>query len=144
LRWLGMMFASLTMLCLFCAPTPAQSSPSASQYRDGGSGYCPPGNLCAQSVNDGPEVFSENAEQGTDAVNDAMSEPEASAPTEPDDASAPAGSVPPEGGPAGTEAGGPGGITSLPETGGAPLTVLGSGAVLASLGFLMAREVVGR
>jgi len=38
---------------------------------------------------------------------------------------------------------GPGGITKLPETGGASLTALVSGVVLAALG-LMPRKVLGR
>jgi hypothetical protein len=152
LRWLGALFSSLTMLCLVCTPALAQSSPSASQYPGGGSGYCPPGNLCVQSVNDGADAFSENAKQGTDAVNDAMAEPEASAPTVPDDASAPAvlsdasapaGSVSPGGGTAGSETGGPGGITKLPETGGPFVVMPGLGVLLVALG-LTSRKICRR
>ena len=84
---------------------------------------------------DGADDFSKNAGEGADAVNEAMQEPESSPSA---DATA-AGSVPPEGGPAGAEAGGLGGITSLPETGGAPLAALGSGILLAAFGLIACR-----
>ena len=142
-----MIFASLTMLCLLCAPTLAQSSgPSASQYEPG---TCPPGSpgsLCVQRVADGADDFSENAGQGTDAVNEAMNESEAEAVADPEvspSADATAGSVPPEGGSASAEAGGSGGITRLPETGGAPLATLSSGILLATFG-LIALRLAGR
>ncbi len=120
MRLLGMIFASLTMLCLLCAPALAQSAPSASQYQGGGSGYCPPGSYCAQSLADGAGDFSENAEQGTDAVNDAMEDAPSNASAVSGGASASGASVSPQGGSAGGSIGGPGGITKLPETGGAP------------------------
>lgn len=152
------------MLCLFCAPTLAQSSPSASQYPGGGSGYCPPGNLCAQSVNDGADAFSENAERGTDAVNDALSgtssasaSAPAEGPTSTEGSASTESSVSPESSDlAGSETdaasadGEAGGgdralasLKELPETGGAPLMVLGTGLALTTLG-LMTRKVVGR
>jgi len=135
LRLLGMIFASLTMLCLLCAPALAQSSPSADQYQ-GGSGYCPPGSTCIQSLADGADDFSENAEQGTDAVNDAMGAVSASA-VSGDASASPASSA---GSPAANEEGVPGGITKLPETGGASLAALGSGILLAASG-LVARRI---
>ena len=138
-----MIFASLTMLCLLCAPTLAQSSsPSASQYEPGACPPGSPGSLCAQSVADGADDFSENAGEGADAVNEAMQEPEAEAMADPEaspSADATAGSVPPEGGPASAEAGGSGGITSLPETGGAPLAAQCSGILLATFGLIACR-----
>ena len=154
MRLLGTIFASLTMLCLLCAPAPAQSSPAASQYQGGGSGYCPPGSLCIQSLGDGADDLSENAEQGTDAVNDAMAgtassvsssaSEEASAPP----ASAASGSdadgdsrTESEGAPGAGTGKGLGSITRLPETGGAPLAALGSGMLLAS--GLVLRRIVG-
>ena len=140
-----MIFASLTMLCLLCAPALAQSAPSTAQYEGGGSGYCPPGSYCAQSLADGADDFSENAGEGADAVNEAMKEPEAAAVADPEaspSTDATAGSVPPEGGPARAEAGGPVGMTSLPETGGVSLAALGSGMLLAAFG-LMVRRIVG-
>ena len=146
MRLLGVTVASLTMLCVLCVPALAQSAPSASQYEPG---TCPPGSpgsLCAQSsLGDGADDFSENAGEGADAVNEALEEPEAStaASTVPAVASAPANSASPEDGSAAESTGVPGGITALPETGGAPLTVLGSGILLVVLG-LMARKVVGR
>lgn len=138
-----MIFASLTMLVMLCAPALAQSSPSPSQYEpetcSSSSG------ACNSSVGDSPEDFVDNAEQGTDAVNDAMegdsSPADASAVS--DEAPASGGSVSPDGRPAGDGTGGPGEITRLPETGGAPLMVLGSGVALATLG-LLARKVVGQ
>lgn len=145
-----MIFASLTMLCLLCSPAPAQSSPSASQYQGGGSGHCPSGSICVQSLGDGADTFSGNVGQGTDALNEALEVSEASASA----SSAPAGSVrsaaSPTGGSSSTEGGtneegAPEGavtITELPETGGAPLAALGSGLLLALLG-LMARRMVG-
>ena len=136
MRLLGMIFASLTMLCLLCAPALAQSSPSADQYQGGGSGYCPPGSTCIQSLADGADDFSENAEQGTGAVNDAMGAVSASA-VSGDASASPASSA---GSPAANEEGVPGGITKLPETGGASLAVLGSGILLAASG-LMARRI---
>jgi hypothetical protein len=131
-----MIFASLTMLCLLCAPALAQSSPSADQYQGGGSGYCPPGSTCIQSLADGADDFSENAEQGTGAVNDAMGAVSASA-VSGDASAAPASSA---GSPASYEGGGPGGITKLPETGGASLAALGSGILLVASG-LVARRI---
>ena len=135
-----MIFASLTMLCLLCAPTLAQSSsPSASQYEPG---TCPPGSpgsLCAQSLADGADDFSENAGPGTDAVNEALGEPEASA----NASSVSPGSVESvasaessstEGDAASEEGEAPASITKLPETGGAPLAALGSGVLLVAFG----------
>ncbi len=138
-----MIFSSLTMICLLCAPAPAQSSPSAAQYRDGGSGYCPPNTTCVQSLGDGADDFSENAEQGTEAVNEAMEDasPPADASAVSGDVSAPAAPASSAGGPAAYEGEGPGGITALPETGGASLAALGSGVLLAVSG-LMARRIV--
>ncbi len=138
MRLLGMVFASLTMLCLLCAPALAQSSPSADQYQGGGSGYCPPGSTCIQSLADGADDFSENAEQGTGAVNDAMGAVSASAVS--GDASASASPASSAGSPASYEGGVPGGITKLPETGGASLAALGSGMLLAASG-LVARRI---
>lgn len=139
-----MIFASLTMLCLLCAPTLAQSSsPSASQYEP-----CPPGSdsdaCAASSVADSPDGAVDNAARGTDAVNGAMEGPAASdsAPASPEavlsseDASSP--------GPGGAATGGgSGSIARLPETGGASFAVLGWGVALVAFG-LMARRVVGR
>ena len=143
MRLLGMIFATLTMLCLLCAPASAQSSPSASQYQGGGSGYCPPNSLCTQSLVDGADNFSENAERGTDAVNEAMegASPAADASAVSGDASAPPGPASAEGSPAAYEGGGPVEITVLPETGGAPLAALASGVLLTAFG-LMARRIV--
>ena len=159
-----MIFASLTMLCLLCAPTLAQStSPSASQYEPG---TCPPepSPCTTSSAVDSLDGAVDNAAQGTDAVNgamdDAMEGPAASvpasAPTEavvssetvvpsetassPQDASSP-GPVAVQGSAA--AGGGSGSITRLPETGGASLAVLGWGVALAALG-LVARKVVPR
>jgi hypothetical protein len=50
-----------------------------------------------------------------------------------------ADSIPPEGGPASAEAGGSGGIKSLPETDGASLAALGSGILLATFGLIACR-----
>ena len=140
-----MIFASLTMLCLLCVPTLAQSSsPSASQYEPG---TCPPGSpgsLCAQSVADGADDFSKNAGQGTDAVNEALEKPEASA----NASSVSPGSVEPvasaessstEGGAASEDGEAPASITRLPETGGAPLAALGSGILLVTFGLIACR-----
>lgn len=122
------------MLCLFCAPAPAQSVPSAAQY-EGGSGYCPPNRMCVQSLGDGADAFSDNADRGTDAVNQAMEEPEAStgASTGASAVSVAPASTESDSG-SGEAAVGPGGITQLPETGGAPLAALGSGMLLVTLG----------
>ena len=154
MRWLGVVFASLTMLCLLCAPTLAQSSPSASQYEP-----CPPGSdsdaCAASSVDDSVRDVVENAEQGTDAVNDAMddaAEGSASASASPEAVLATKIAASPEAAPSpgpdatqGSEAPGgePGSITELPETGGAPLAALGSGALLMILG-LTARRLARR
>ena len=91
---------------------------------------------------DGADDFSENAGEGADAVNEAMQEPEAEAMSDPEaspSADATAGSVPREGGPASAEAGGSGGIKSLPETDGASLAALGSGILLATFGLIACR-----
>ncbi len=143
-----MIFASLTMLCLLCAPTLAQSSPSASQYEPG---TCPPGSpgsLCVQSVADGADDFSKNAGQGTDAVNEALGEPVASAnasSVSPGslESAASAESSSTEGGAASEDGEAPASITSLPETGGAPLAALGSSALLVVFG-LVASRLAGR
>lgn len=136
---------------VFCVPVLAQSAPSAAQYEGGGSGSCPPNMACAQGVEDGINDLPEHVGQGTGAVNDALAEPEASAGTstapsgsvksavsEPSVSepagSAPAGSVTNNDG--GTEAGVPGSITELPETGGASLTALYSGVLLVMAGAL--------
>ena len=130
------------MLCLLCAPALAQSSPAASQYEPG---TCPPGStgsLCAQSVADGAGDFSDNAGEGADAVNKTMKEPEAEAVADSEaspSVDSTADSIPPEGGPASAEAGGSGGIKSLPETGGAPLAAPGSGILLAAFGLIACR-----
>ncbi len=130
------------MLCLLCTPALAQSSPSAAQYQGGGSGYCPPSSTCIQSLADGADDFSENAERGTGAVNDAMADASAADTSAVSgDASAPAAASSSAGSPAAYEDGGPDGITSLPETGGAPFAALGSGILLAALG-LIARRIV--
>lgn len=125
----------------------AQSSSPAAQYQGGGSGYCPPDSICAQSLNDGADAFSENAGQGTDAVNGALKVSEASA----DASSAPPGSVrsaaPATAGSSSPEGGtneegdpeGPGKVTELPETGGAPLAALGSGMLLVTFGLTALR-----
>ena len=152
MRLLGMIIASLTLLCLLCAPALAQSSPSASQYQGGGSGYCPPNTTCVQSLGDGADDLSENAEQGTDAVNDAMEDAPSNASAVSGGASASDGvesvasataeSSPTEGDVAGEDGEGPASITRLPETGGASLAALGSGILLATSG-LMVRRIVG-
>lgn len=141
------------------APALAQGGPSAAQYQGGGSGHCPSNSLCVSGLNDGADAFSENAGQGTAAVNEALEEPVASG----EASSAPAGSVQSaasataepssteggtteEGGPEGSGKGGPEGpgtITELPETGGASLAALGSGVLLMLLG-LMARRLAWR
>ena len=126
-----MIFASLTMLCLLCAPTLAQSSPSASQYEPG---TCPPepAPCTSSSVDHALSDAIDNAARGTDAVNGAMDDAmegtaaSDSAPASPEavlsseDASSP--------GPGGAATGGgSGSITRLPETGGASLAVVGWG-----------------
>lgn len=128
MRLLGMIFASLIMLVMLCAPALAQSAPSACQYRPG---PCPSG-ATIQSLDDGADAFAQNGARGTDAVNDAMEDvpSPADAPAVPGDASVPAAPADSEGSPAGYESGGPGGTTVLPETGGAPLAALGSGILL--------------
>lgn len=139
MRLLGITFASLAMLCVFCAPLLAQSAPSTCQYRPGS---CPSG-ATIQSLDDGADAFAQNGGQATDAVNDAMEDASpAGASTVPGDASTPAAPTEPAGGPAGYKGGGPDGITTLPETGGASLVVLGSGILLLVFG-LMARKVAG-
>jgi hypothetical protein len=162
LRGLKVLLTSLTMRLVICAPALAQSAPAASQYRT---------NTCPKGVDDGPQQDQVDASagdaacaaagstgQGTDAVNDALdgtSSASASASTE-SSASAES-SASPEGGDvtgSGTDAasadGEAGGydralasLEELPETGGAPLTVLGSGLALTTLG-LVTRKVVGR
>ena len=94
---------------------------------------------------DGADDFSENAGQGTDAVNEAMNESEAEAVADPEaspSADATADSIPPKGGPASAEAGGSGGITRLPETSGAPLAAPGSGILLAAFGLIACRVTI--
>ena len=133
-----MIFASLTMLCLLCAPALAQSSPSATQYQGGGSGYCPPSSTCAESLADGADDFSENAERGTDAVNDAIN----GAPADASAVTGAASAAPTSGESAAAyEGGGPGGITALPETGGASFATLGSGILLTAFGLMAVRRV---
>ncbi len=139
MRLLGVLFASLTVLCLLCAPVLAQSSPSPSQYEPG-TCPAPPCDSVVQDVGESADDFAENAEQGAAAVNEAMGEPGASPSA---DASAPAGSVPHGDASAGAEAGGSNEITRLPETGGAPLTALGYGVLLVGCG-LMARGLARR
>lgn len=122
-------------------PALAQSAPATCQYEPG---PCP-SSAEVQDLGDGADAFSENAGQGTDAVNEALEEPEApaDASTVPAVASATASSASPENGSARSNTEEPVEITVLPETGGAPLTVLGSGVLLATLG-LITRKVVGR
>ncbi len=130
------------MLCLLCAPALAQGSPSAAQYQGGGSGNCSSDSLCVQSLGDGADDFSENAEQGTEAVNAAMADASAAdASAVSGDTSAPAAASSSAGSPAAYEDEAPGGITALPETGGASFAALGSGILLAALG-LMTRRMV--
>ena len=131
------------MLFLLCAPALAQSSPSASQYVPG---TCPdrPNVYCAHSVVDSPDRAADSAARGTDAVNDAMQNSEASAPAASADTSSPAGSASSEDGSAeGAFEGSGGEITELPETGGASPAALGSGALLVAFG-LAARRLLGR
>ena len=130
------------MLCLLCAPALAQSSPSAAQYQDGGSGCPPSSTTCVQSLADGADDFSENAERGTSAVNEAMADASAAdASAVSGDTSAPAAVSSSAGSTAAYEDEGPGGITALPETGGASFAALGSGILLVALG-LMTRRIV--
>jgi hypothetical protein len=95
-------------------------------------------------VADGADDFSKNAGQGTDAVNEALGEPEASA----NASSVSPGSVEPvasaessstEGGAASEDGEAPASITRLPETGGAPLAALGSGILLVTFGLIACR-----
>lgn len=78
---------SLTMLLLLCAPALAQSAPAASQYGEVLNGEeterkrCPPGselgvseNQVQNDVGAGACASAENVGQGTEAVNDALSE----------------------------------------------------------------------
>ena len=122
-------------------PALAQGSPSAAQYQGGGSRYCPPNTTCAESLGDGADDFSENAEQGTGAVNDAMEGVPSNASAISSDASTPAAPAFSAGGPAAHETGGPDGITALPETGGASLAALGSGMLLTAFGLMALRRV---
>jgi hypothetical protein len=96
-------------------------------------------------VADGADDFSDNAGEGADAVNQAMKEPGAEAVADSEaspSADATADSIPPKGGPASAEAGGSGGITRLPETGGAPLAAPGSGILLAAFGLIACRVTI--
>jgi hypothetical protein len=168
LRGLKVLLTSLTMLLVICAPALAQSAPAASQYR---TNTCPKGieggpqqDQVNASAGDAACATADSTGQGTDAVNDALggtSSASASAPAEGSastegSASAESSASSESSDEAGNEkdaastdgeAGGDdralASLEELPETGGAPLMVLGSGLALTTLG-LMTRKVVGR
>ena len=121
-------------------PALTQSVPSTCQYEPG---PCP-SSAEVQDLGDGADAFSENAGPGTDAVNEALGEPEASAKA----SSVSPGSVEPvasagssstEGGAASEDGETPASITRLPETGGASLAALGSGILSVTFGLIACR-----
>ena len=159
MRWFKLTLSSLTLALVFCAPALAQSSPAAYQYDAGDCNSEVAGVSCAQSVAGGIEDFANNAEKGTDAVNDAVegpiagtSTPEASASSEavlptgtgapPESASSP-GPDTARGGATTVDGEEPVSITVLPETGGASLVTLTAGSLLVVFG-LAVRRVAGR
>lgn len=165
LRSRGPLFGLLVLALLLISPSQAlaQGSPADSQYDTCGSRSV----ACVQYIGDAPETFTDNAGQGTSAVNDALAGPPSSVSTSGSTAPIEAGPSGPSstsaspvsasapgdeggaaeddaatdgraGGAAG-QAGGLASITELPETGGAPFPVLIAGVLLLSGGLCALR-----
>ena len=136
--------AALFFLLVAVSPSPVLAqSPSTCQYVDPSTGEVVGGCNAQSSVYEGVEEIGENAGQGTDAVNDAMKDPPATAADAPAASGSvlPAETAPPEAGrtEANSENQGLASITELPETGGAPLLVLCAGVALVGCGLLVRR-----
>ena len=138
--WVVVIFSILLVASLFIrTPVLAQTAaPANSQYADCSSSEASV-DACA-NVGDGIEAFSENAHQGTGAVNEAMQRPGSSAGA--NTSGSTGASVAGDENEASESDEIPASITTLPETGGASPATFGLGVLLVMLG-LAARKVVG-
>ena len=132
------------------ASASASASPGASQYANG-LGSAAAANGAAKDTGDIPPAFSDNVTNGAEVVNETMSgsgrsAAQASVPADPvpttsasagSSSLAPAAADPAAANPAAED------LTTLPETGGAPLLALGAGLLLVA-GGLCARRLLRR
>lgn len=162
MRGLKLLLTSLTLLAVLCTPALAQNSPAASQYD---AKTCPNGAVANQQedqttadVGDGACTAADNVGQGTDAVNDALGEPDTasdvstsgegssspeSSASAPGEAVSPESAASPEAGDTADAGAGLASITELPETGGVSPALPALGVLLVAVGLLF-RASIGR